>query len=318
MGNWRHKKKSKMYRFRKKDKIQCIIQQIKNLDLSTYPKERILALFQQVGKIGYIVVTFHRGKSVMRARPNYNGERFEKRKDYSFKPQEHNKTYQRASTPNQTMFYATSVPENIPQGELDNMRVIGVAETIPILRDKTKSGYQKVSFGRWIVHEDINLIAIVQKERYAEESSYTKELAEAYKQFIQTAPKEILKNSLAFSTFLADEFSKEVIRGDYDYMISALFSELATQKGFDGVLYPSVRVGGKGFNIAITPEATKKLGLYVAGECSVYKLKDHTVVGNGAIVELSGSEEEFKLTERDNHEKECLAQLGLTSIDELK
>lgn len=298
--------------------ITTIIEQLKNLDLSTYPKDEILSLFKQVGKIGHVVVTFHRGKSVMRARPNYNGERFEKKSDYSFKPQEYNKTYQRASTPNQTMFYATAIPETLQPGELDNMRVIGVAETIPMLRDKTKSGYQKVSFGRWYVHEDIHLLAIVQKDKYAEESSYTKELADAYKQFIATTPQDILERSLAYTTFLADEFSKEDIRGDYDYMISALFSELATQRGLDGVLYPSVRVGGKGFNIAITTEATKKMGLYVAGECSMYKLKDHTVVGNDAIVELKGTEEEFKLIEIDSHQKECLAQLGVTSIDDLK
>lgn len=298
--------------------ITTIIEQLKNLDLTTYPKDEILSLFKQVGKIGHVVVTFHRGKSVMRARPNYNGERFEKKSDYSFKPQQFNKTYQRASTPNQTMFYATAIPETLQPGELDNMRVIGVAETIPMLRDKTKSGYQKVSFGRWYVHEDIHLLAIVQKDKYADESSYTKELADAYKQFIAGTPPDILERSLAYTTFLADEFSKEDIRGDYDYMISALFSELATQRGLDGIFYPSVRVGGKGFNIAITPEATKKLGLYVAGECSMYKLKDHTVVGNDAIVELKGTEEEFKLVDIDRHEKECLAQLGVTSIDDLK
>jgi hypothetical protein len=101
-------------------------------------------------------------------------------------------------------------------------------------------------------------------------------------------------------------------------MISALFSELITQHGLDGVLYPSVRVGGKGFNIAITPEATKKMGLYVAGECSIYKLKDRAVVGNDAIVELKGTEEEFKLIDMERHEKECLAQIGVTSIDDLK
>jgi hypothetical protein len=149
----------------------------------------------------------------MRARPNYNGERFEKKSDYSFKPQEYNKTYQRASTPNTTMFYATAVPEKLEPGELDNMRVIGVAETIPMLRDLTKSGYQKVSFGRWYVHEDIHLLAIVQKDKYYEESNYTRELVDAYNEFIKTTPQDILERSLAYTTFLADEFSKEDIRG---------------------------------------------------------------------------------------------------------
>lgn len=298
--------------------IITIIKEFKSLDLSTYPREELLSLFRKIGNVGYVIVTFPRGKSVMRARPNYNGERFEKKSDYSFKPQEYNNTYQRASSPNQTMFYATAVPEDLQPGELDNMRVIGLAETILMLRDKTKSGYQKISFGRWYIHEDIHLLAIVQKEKYAEESNYTKELAKAYKEFIRTTPEEILERSLAFTTFLADEFSKEDIKGDYDYMISALFSELVAQKGLDGVFYPSVRIGGKGFNIAITPEATNKLGLYVVGECSIYKLKGHTVVGNDAIVQLDGTEQDFKLIEIDRHEKECLAQLGVASIADLQ
>lgn len=297
--------------------IQELIKNLQNLNLSTYPKDEILALFKQLGQIGYVMVTLHPGKAVMRARPNYNGERFETKDDYSFKPSHINKTYQRASTPNQTMFYATMIPEHLEAGELDNLRVIGVAETVGMLRDKTKSGYQKISFGKWVVQEDLNLLAIVYKNDYAGKSSYTKELAEAYAGFINQTPSDIAERSIAFTTYLADEFSKEIITGDFDYMISALFSELTTKRGLDGVLYPSVRVGGAGFNIAITPDATKKLGLYVAGECSIYKLKDHTVVGNDAIVELNGTESAFTLKDLDTDQAVCLAQLGVTSIAEL-
>jgi hypothetical protein len=298
--------------------IKDIIRKLKELDLSKYPKEEIENLIKEVGKMGFILVTFHKGKSVMRARPNYNGERFSKKSDFSFKPQEFNNTYQRASTPNQTMFYATTVPDKLEPRELDNTRIIGVAETIPMLRDKTKSGYQKISFGRWYVKEDIDFIAIIHKDTYLKESSYTEELVSAYHEFIKGVPKEIVDRSLEFQTFLADEFAKENINEDYDYMISAVFSEMATKNRVDGIIYPSVRVGGKGFNIAITPKATEKLGLYVAGECSIYKLKDHTVVGNDAIIELDGNQDSFELVDIENHEKECLMQLGVKSIDELK
>lgn len=297
--------------------INEIIKSLKSLDLSTYPKKEIEGLFNQLGKIGSIVVTYHKGKSVMRARPNYDDERFSKKSDFSFKPQEYNTTYQRASTPAQTMFYATSIPDKIEPGELDNMRVIGVAETIPMLRDKEKSGYQKISFGRWYVEEDLDLIAIIHKDTYSKESSYTRELVEAYQEFSKQAPADIVDKSMKWSTYLADEFSKEEIVADYDYMISALFSELITKRGFDGVIYPSVRVGGRGFNIAITPEATKKLKLYVAGECSIYKSKDSVFVGNDAITELNGTEEEFELIEIESNREEILSKLGVESIENL-
>ena len=171
---------------------------------------------------------------------------------------------------------------------------------------------------RWYVEEDINLIAIVHEDRYFEKSNYTRELVSAYANFIKSAPQEIIERSLKLQTFLAEEFSKEEIKEDYDYMISAIFSDLVTNRGFDGILYPSVRVGGQGFNIAITPEATSKLRLYVAGECSIYKLKDQTIIGNDAIIELSENEEEFELIKLENHETECLQQLGVNSIEEIK
>lgn len=297
--------------------IEDVIEQLKQLDLTTYPKDQILDLFNKIGPMASIVVTFHKGKSVIRARPNYNGERFTKKSDFSYKPQEFNQTYQRASTPNTTMFYATAIPDTIEPGELDNMRIIGLVESLPLMRDMNKSCFQTISFGRWKVEEDLNLLAIVHKETYHKESSYTRELIRAYHSFSENVDVEIHEKSLKFQTYLADEFSKEVIRGDYDYMISALFSERLTQRGYDGVIYPSVRVGGKGFNIAITPESTKKLRLSVAGECSLYKQRDNSFVGNEAQIELNGDEEEFEMIESENNRELILQKLGVNSIEDL-
>ncbi len=263
----------------------------------------------------------------MRARPHENETiRYNKKTDFSFKPQEFNKTYQRASTPHETMFYATAIPEKLEEGELESMRIVGVVESLPAMRDKTSSLYKKISFGKWEVVEDLKLMAIIHKDTYFQQSSYTRELVEAYNIATQNIPNEILneipdivEKSLKIQTFLADEFAKEDISDDYDYMISAIFSEIAIKRGFDGIFYPSVRTSGQGFNIAITPEATKKLRLVVSGECSLYKHKDHTVVGNDAIVKLNGDEEEFVLVDLPyNHQKECLEQIGLKSLDELK
>lgn len=298
-------------------KTDKIISRLKNLNLSNYPEKEIKELIKEVGQLGVIIVTYHKGKSVMRARPNDGNKRFNKKSDFSFKPQKYNKTYQRASTPNKTMFYATSIPEKLEKGELDNMRIVGISETISMLRNNHESGYKKISFGRWYVEEDINLMAIVHEESYFKESNYTRELVSAYNGFIKNHSKKEIKKFLKFQNFLAGEFSKENISNDYDYMISAIFTEYVTELGLDGVIYPSVRVGGKGFNIAITPDASQKLGLYVAGECSIYKLKDQVVVGNDAIVELDGKVSEFELVDLVNHQNECLAKLGVSSINEL-
>lgn len=308
-------------------KIDEIINGLQKLNLANYPEQEIRELLNQIGKICSMQVFFHPGKVVMRARPHENETvRYSKKTDFSFKPQEFNKTYQRASTPYKTMFYATAIPEKLEEGELENMRIVGVVESLPALRNKTSSLYKKISFGKWEVVEDLRLMAIIHKDTYFEKSSYTRELVEAYNTATKNIPPEILneipdivEKSLKIQTYLADEFAKENITADYDYMISAIFSEIAIKRDFDGIFYPSVRTAGQGFNIAITPEARKKLKLVVAGECSLYKHKDHTVVGNDAIIKLIGDEEEFELVNLPyNHQKECLEQIGLKSLDELK
>lgn len=298
--------------------IEEVINSLKQLDLSSYPRSEILDLFNEVGEIGHIVVSLYPGFTIMRARPHRGLPRFTKKSDFLHKPPEFNTTYQRASTPKQTMFYASLLPEKLEPGELDMLRLVGFAETMQHLRDKTKCAYEKISYGRWSVDQEIRLLAIIHKSDYYSASNYTRELVHAYEGFIQSAPKEFIERSLRFSEYLSDEFSKEVINHDYDYMISALFAEKVTQMGLDGVLYPSVRVLGKGFNIAITPEATKKLSLFVVGECSVYKRRDNFVVGNDALVELDGDEEEFELQDLEDMQKEYLAELGVNSIKELE
>jgi len=300
--------------------IDEIIAKLKSLQLDTNPEKEVKELIGQVGNIGYMLVIFHKGKSIMRARPNDDSERFSKKEDFSYKPQRLNTNYQRASTPNQTMFYGCVLPDNIEQGELQNSRIIGVLESLPWLRDKKSSGYKKISFGKWLVQEDINLIAIIHQDTYYGESNYTRELVNAYDHFSAQEDKELVAKSLKFQRFLAEEFSKEITT-HFDYLISAIFTEIVTTNPklkIDGIIYPSVRVLGKGFNVAITPDACSKLGLYVAGECSVYKLKGNTIVGNDCLVELDGKTDEFELIEIQNHRNECLQKLGVTSIDDLK
>lgn len=305
-----------------KQEVQQALQALSNLDLSSCPHEEALNLIRQLGKFGCIKVTLHEGKIIMRGRPNYNGERFSTKSEMSFKPQERNKTYQRASTPNKTMFYATLIPENIEEGELDNMRVIGVFEALPWLRDKTSSGLQKISFGKWLVKKDINLIAVIQHDDYYNASSYTRGLADDFKRFTEQYP-ELKDETLAVFDFFAKQFAKDVKPGDhhYEYLLSAVFTEMIVNMGFDGVIYPSVRTEGKGFNVAITPEATDNcLELLVAGECSIYKYKATSVIDNDFIVEVPTNETNFTMqpvVEFHAGEAECLRRLGLNSLDEL-
>lgn len=297
--------------------VDEIIKRLKELDLSSYPVDEIKMLLNALGKAGHIIVSYHRGKSIIRVRPNSKFQRFNYVEQLSFKPQKFNTTYQRASTPYKTMFYGCTVADNPTKGELDNARAIAPFEAVKWLRDKSKKGYQKITYSRWIVKKDLHLVAIVFKESFYEQNSFTKELVDAYKEIFKSLSPEIIENSMKIQDFLAEEFSKEDTDNDYEYLISALFSEMCINKGFDGVFYPSVRVGGMGFNIAITPQVTNNLRLYAAGESSVYKLYDHTVIGNDSILKYKRNRSKIKFNRIDSHRNECLNQLGVNSIEEL-
>ena len=300
--------------------IDNLIDSLKNLDLSTYPDKEIRTLLGEIGRFSTLELYFHRGREVMRARVNENEEiRYRKKSDLSYKPQQFNITYQRASTPNRTMFYASCLSVNPNDNEIQTMRIPCILESIPEMRDNNSSFFKKISLGIWEVIDDLKLFPIILNESYYKKTFFLKDLVDYYKRSNVLFDQILSEKSEKIQLFLANEFAKENIENNCDYMISAIFTELMTENKYDGIFYPSVRTGGKGFNIAITPKATEKLRLIVAGECSVYKYKMETRVGNDAIVRLNGNEEEFDMIDLENSSKiesELLDQLGFDSIED--
>ena len=157
--------------------IDNLIDSLKNLDLSTYPEKEIRYLLQQIGKISAIELTFHKGRQVMRARVNNNDSRYRKKTDLSYKPQQFNITYQRASTPNRTMFYASCLSENPNDNEIQSMRIPCILESIPEMRDNNSSFIKKITFGRWEVIDDLRLFPIILNETYYQNTIFLKEIA---------------------------------------------------------------------------------------------------------------------------------------------
>ena len=257
---------------------QTIINRLEALDLSQYPYYEIRELIRELGRVGFIIMTLHPGKSITRARPEGS---LEKNSDLSYKPQQYNQKCQRASTPNQTMFYGCVVPE---EQSLTDTRFISACECSSLIRGGTgTSGVETITYGRWEVTEDINLIVIVHKDYFQEaNNSLLAELKFEYEQFLQGHPD--LAGDLDISTkFFAKEFAKKNETGeDWNYLISAVFTEVATMEhAFDGVMYPSVQADGQlGFNVAITPDAVdKKMRLTLAYEVQLTKEGEEVYIG---------------------------------------
>ena len=302
--------------------IDNLIDSLKNLDLSTYPDKEIRTLLGEIGRFSTLELYFHRGREVMRARVNENEEiRYRKKSDLSYKPQQFNITYQRASTPNRTMFYASCLSENPNDNEIQSMRIPCILESITEMRDNNSSFIKKITFGRWEVIDDLRLFPIILNETYYQKTYFLKDIVEYYKINNKIFDQILTEKSEKIQLFLANEFAKENIKEDYDYMISAIFAELMTENKYDGIFYPSVRTGGNGFNIAITPKATEKLRLIFAGECTIYKHKMETRVGNNASIKLNRDEEEFDMIDKKNIEiieSKFVDELGFDSIEDFR
>jgi len=115
--------------------MEEIIDELKRLDLKTNPYRKAKELISQIQKYGLIQTTLHSNKVIIRARPNRNGERHTTKDSVSYKPAHLNTTFQRASTPNNTMFYGCVVPEKIGFGEPDTSRVTAIFEVSDLIRN---------------------------------------------------------------------------------------------------------------------------------------------------------------------------------------
>lgn len=282
--------------------IDQILKEFRELDLSKLPVDKINQLFNEFGIFGNITYTLHPGKKVYRARPNNKNEIFKQVSDLSFLPSDKNKEYKRASTPTNTMFYGAILAEDIKEGEITDNRIAGCFECVDFLRDLTKKieREKKVTFGTWIVTKDIPLIAIVFDKDLVNKSSYFTEMSEGFTRFISEYP-DLKDKSEKIYNYLASEFSKKQINNDYDYLISSLFTKRAIDKGMKGVLYPSVRSDGAGYNVAILPDTVKtSMKMIAASECTVYKKGDQVIVDNETVAYLKDNETEFELKPVDN------------------
>jgi hypothetical protein len=275
---------------------QQAIEQLKQLDLSKNPRQEILALLNQFGKFGLVQKMFHKGKTMIRARPNQPGERFTTRKELSYKPVAFNNTYQRASTPDQTMFYAGVIHEDLEINDLDNARVIATLEASQLLREHGQEGEQLITFSKWEVTQDIPMVAICYHKDFTEKNSHTKELYEAFHQWIAGLDEDLQERSIGITEFLAGEYAKKEIHSQFDYMISALFSEKTIQRGGSGIFYPSVKTDAMGFNVALSPACVdSSLKLVAAGECTIYKKGDKTIVDNETVCVIEDDTVPFEL-----------------------
>lgn len=251
-----------------------VIEELQKLNLSDYPVQEISELIKKMPPIAILLTDYHHTKDIERAVNNTKSEpEFSQVSRLSYKPAKYNTSFQRASTPKTTMFYGAVISELLNEEEKRNARIVGSGEVSTLMRsNEILEGKSRITFGKWRVIEKISLATIIDLTKVYEQP-YLNQLKDKYLDFIKNESQEIQNNTIRFLSYYSSEFSKHVNAGqNHEYLISALLTEIMVQKGFDGVIYPSVQTSGYGLCVAIRPEvADQKLRLIKVLESKITK-----------------------------------------------
>lgn len=227
--------------------------------------------------------TLHSDYYMTRIRINCRDEEYEPW-EMSYKPQIFNNTYQRASTPNKTMFYASSCERRDDVGrpftDFEFGIIMALLETIPELRNESKIEYggklglpkiqvskdfeYQVTTSTWKVNSDIRLAQIAAVNLHDYEYSNYQMTQVLYEDYFMKFPEQ-RKSTLELINFISQEFSKPVSH-ESQYRISAIVSEIILDRGVHGVCYPSIRGRGAGINFAISPRSINSCAIELVGK----------------------------------------------------
>ncbi len=275
-------------------KIDEIIRKLKELNLSNYPHKEVKDLLNLTGNIGIIRTVYRPGQNIIRGRVNEKNASFQHVTELSYKPAHLNTTYYRASTPNKSMFYGAIIPEHRKPEEINQAYVTVSFEISKFLRDLEKSGKVKITFSKWEVIEPISVVSILFHKDYIEKTKMSEEVNKGFETFIKRYP-ELRDDTIKLNNFISGEFAKIEVNEDWKYLISAIYSEIIVENGFDGVLYPSVQMDGKGFNIALTPDCIdNKLSPTLMAEVTIYKKEKKMILDWELICQLEANQTELK------------------------
>lgn len=240
----------------------------------------------------------------------------------SYKPQERNNTYQRASTTHKTMFYGCIVAP----GQNESLtRIISACEVSSLLRDNeerraTESvGRHKLIYSKWAVEKTIRLAAVVYHPSYYGKGNTV--FDDMYNFFNSSfigdnrLDETQKADYLEINFFFANEFAKP----DSDYFWSALFTEILCEHGFEGVIYPPVRTDGLlGMNVAIMPSVVnEKLKFRTGAECTIYKNRLRSYIPVDRHVGINENQDLIYTDVYQSTLEQCLERVDCRTLDEL-
>lgn len=277
--------------------LKDTIDELNQLKLDSCSAESIQAVLSKLGAIPAPIRDIHKGSLIYRASNLGIGEEINNVKRLSYCPAEKNKTFQRASTPKQTMFYGV-VGNILENSHPINCEMLAMQESCSLFRDSpVVDGIYRVVVSKWRVLDTISLLTLMNPDTTNKSRRLNEMVQDLLAYIKKNTDKFSEEDAIAFQKFMCNQFTQSV-NSDSQYKISALFT-LEVIKRIDGVIWQSSVAVDEKLNdtlcVAIKPETADT---YM--ECEEYSLYTF-VVKNGKI--SSYSREIFKLTTNSTHSK---------------
>lgn len=239
--------------------VDQIISKLKGLNLQVTSGYEVKNIMGGLGLTGVMGVDINPGRVIIRAVhdespyspvPRGREELISYIRDSKIIPRDN-----RASFEGESFFYGCICEKDIYQ-----CRTQAVYEVFPIESPNSKSELDEsyVTVGLWQVEKPFKVAAIAHHKDFFGKNEWMKLLHEPFLKFCSTYP-EHEKDFLTIADFISSEFAKEVGEKErYNYRISAAYSKIATEFGFEGIMYPSAKGKGEGLCIAIPPNTVDR------------------------------------------------------------
>jgi hypothetical protein len=260
-------------------RLQSVIDEFEKLDLETCSIEDVQALLLEVGKVPATVQGLHEGSVIYRARILKGNEEITSVKDLSYNPIV-DRSFQRASVPNEIMFYGVSELSDSTNGEM-----LAIQEVCPFFKkdEPIEDGTYRIAVSQWHVCNTLKLIVLINPEM-TNKSERMNEMVDNLHQFIQEhTDKWDREDAIGFQKFMCGQFTKRVRENDNDqYKISASFAQTVIDEGLHGVIWESSWVNDEQLRetlcVAIKPEVVDTFM-----QCERYQLYTFTFKDNKQV-----------------------------------
>lgn len=247
---------------------------LENIECNEDNLSTLYNLFKSVDEYSIPIIRYHmlQGTELIRCRINMPGRHFTKISELSYPPINCVKKYGRANVPYNPMFYCSvfsdTVNENAPYP-----RVVSLLET-SFIANSQMSGIERSTCSKWVANKSLNLIALPFSFKYDRPIESIKKIQAEWHNLISGY--QIDKDGLELIEFMSEEIAKDTSNSiEYFKIANFIFYLLRINpktKDVDGVIYPSVKVGGEGFNLVLKPEVVdNKLAFEGASLCYLAK-----------------------------------------------